>query len=86
MLSQGGERRVTISGELSALRIGLTDRKMQDFIGQVGAWRRRRPCCAQSAPMYDDGNLIMSLDVPLEDRLSKTLSWLSDWRRAGVFG
>jgi hypothetical protein len=46
------------AGSPSRVNVGtphwLTDRQMQDLLGQGGAWRWR-PCCAQNAPMYDDG-------------------------------
>ena len=58
----------------------LTDRKMQDFIGQVA--RGAGAHVAPKAPRCMMTAFDHVLDVPLEDRLSKTLSWLSDWRRA----
>ena len=79
MLAQG-----VSAGSPSRVNVGtphwLTDRQMQDLTGQVarGAGAHvapKTPPCMMTA--FDH-----VLDVPLEDRLSKTLSWLSDWRRA----
>jgi len=79
MLSQGVSAR-----SLSRVNVGtphwLTDRKMQDFIGQVA--RGAGAHVAPKAPRCMMTAFDHVLDVPLEDRLSKTLSWLSDWRRA----
>ena len=72
------------SGSPSRVNVGtpdwLTDRQMQDLLGRVarGAGAHvapKTPPCMITA--FDH-----VLDVPLEDRLSKTLSWLSDLRRA----
>ena len=62
----------------------LTDRQMQDLIGQVA--RGAGAHVAPKTPRRMMTAFDHVLDAPLEDRLSKTLSWLSDWRRAGVFG
>ena len=79
MLAQG-----VSAGSPSRVNVGtphwLTDRQMQDLIGQVA-----RGAGAHVAPKTPPCMMTASdhvLDVPLEDRLSKTLSWLSDWRRA----
>lgn len=79
MLAQG-----VSAGSPSRVNVGtphwLTDRQMQDLIGQVA-----RGAGAHVAPKTPPCMMTVFdhvLDVPLEDRLSKTLSWLSDWRRA----
>ena len=79
MLAQG-----VSAGSPSRVNVGtphwLTDRQMQDLTGQVA-----RGAGAHVAPKTPPRMMTAFdhvLDVPLEDRLSKTLSWLSDWRRA----
>ena len=77
MLAQGGSAPAP-----SRMNIGtphwLTDREMQDIIGQVA-----RGSDTKRAPKTPSGMMTafdQVLDVPLEDRVSQTLSWLSDWR------
>ena len=53
---------------------------MQDLIGQVVRGADARFASKTPPRMMTAFDHV--LDVPLEDRLSKTLSWLSDWRRA----
>jgi len=77
MLAQG----VTAAAP-SRMNIGtphwLTDRETQDIIGQVarGSDTKRGPKTPAGMMTAFD----QVLDVPLEDRVSQTLSWLSDWR------
>ncbi|WP_347853504.1 hypothetical protein [Planktomarina sp.] len=51
---------------------------MQDIIGQVarGSDTKRAPNTPAGMMTAFD----QVLDVPLEDRVSQTLSWLADWR------
>ena len=52
---------------------------MQDLIGQVARGADARVASKTPPRMMTAFDHV--LDAPLEDRLSKTLSWLSDWRR-----
>ena len=59
----------------------LTDRQMWDLIDQVA-----RGACAHFAPKTAPRMITAFyyvLDRAPEDRVSKTLSWLSDWRGGG---
>ena len=79
MLAQG-----VSAGSPSRVNVGtphwLTDRQMQDLIGQVVRGADARVASKTPPRMMTAFDHV--LDAPLEDRLSKTLSWLSDWRRA----
>ncbi|MDG1744160.1 MAG: GDP-mannose 4,6-dehydratase [Planktomarina sp.] len=70
------------AGAPSRVNIGtpfwLTDRQMQDLIGQVA--RGDLSKLAPQTPPHMMTAFDHVLDVPLKDRLSKTLSWLSDRR------
>ena len=57
----------------------LTDRQMQNLIGHVA--RGTGSKAAPKTPVRMVTAFDHVLDVPLEDRVSETLSWLSDCRR-----
>ncbi len=57
----------------------LTERQMQNLIDDVARGTGSKAAPKTPARMVTAFDHL--LDVPLEDRVSETLSWLSDWRR-----